>query len=77
MQDCGYRDGLVIAFKIESHNHPSAVETYQGAATRVGSILRDIFTIGARLIAALNSLQLGNQQDRRVKYLIKGITKGI
>src|SRR5947207_14823867 len=53
-------DGLAVAFKIESHNHPSAVEPYQGAATGVGGILRDIFTMGARPVAALNSLRFGN-----------------
>ncbi|MDI6804436.1 MAG: phosphoribosylformylglycinamidine synthase subunit PurL [Bacteroidota bacterium] len=70
-------DGLAVAFKIESHNHPSAIEPYQGAATGVGGIMRDIFTMGARPIAALNSLRFGNPTDPRVKYLIKGIVKGI
>lgn len=70
-------DGLAIAFKIESHNHPSAIEPFQGAATGVGGILRDIFTMGARPIAALNSLRFGNPNDPRVKYLIKGVVKGI
>lgn len=70
-------DGLAVAFKIESHNHPSAIEPYQGAATGVGGILRDIFTMGARPIAALNSLRFGNPNDSRVKFLIKGIVKGI
>lgn len=70
-------DGLAVAFKIESHNHPSAIEPYQGAATGVGGIMRDIFTMGARPIAALNSLRFGNPNDPRVKYLIKGIVKGI
>lgn len=70
-------DGLAVAFKIESHNHPSAVEPYQGAATGVGGILRDIFTMGARPIAALNSLRFGNLNDARTRYLFKGVVKGI
>lgn len=70
-------DGLAIAFKIESHNHPSAVEPYQGAATGVGGILRDIFTMGARPIAALNSLRFGELSNDRVKYLFKRVVKGI
>ncbi|MAT56361.1 MAG: phosphoribosylformylglycinamidine synthase II [Ignavibacteriae bacterium] len=70
-------DGLAVAFKIESHNHPSAVEPYQGAATGVGGILRDIFTMGARPIAALNSLRFGNLDDARTRYLFEGVVKGI
>ncbi|RMD50773.1 MAG: phosphoribosylformylglycinamidine synthase subunit PurL, partial [Ignavibacteria bacterium] len=70
-------DGLAIAFKIESHNHPSAVEPYQGAATGVGGILRDIFTMGARPIAALNSLRFGSLEDSRTRYLFEGVVKGI
>jgi phosphoribosylformylglycinamidine synthase len=70
-------DGLAIAFKMESHNHPSAVEPYQGAATGVGGILRDIFTMGARPIAALNSLRFGDLSDPRVRYLVRGVVKGI
>jgi phosphoribosylformylglycinamidine synthase len=70
-------DGLAIAFKIESHNHPSAVEPYQGAATGVGGILRDIFTMGARPIASLNSLRFGDLDEARVRYLVKGVVKGI
>jgi phosphoribosylformylglycinamidine synthase len=70
-------DGLAVAFKIESHNHPSAVEPYQGAATGVGGIMRDIFTMGARPIAALNSLRFGDPLNPRTKYLVKGIVKGI
>jgi phosphoribosylformylglycinamidine synthase len=70
-------DGLAVAFKIESHNHPSAVEPYQGAATGVGGIHRDIFTMGARPIAALNSLRFGNLSDPRVKYLLDGVVRGI
>ncbi|NOX18606.1 MAG: phosphoribosylformylglycinamidine synthase subunit PurL [Chlorobi bacterium] len=70
-------DGLAIAFKIESHNHPSAVEPYQGAATGVGGILRDIFTMGARPIAALNSLRFGELDDPRTRFLFEGVVKGI
>ena len=70
-------DGWAIAFKIESHNHPSAVEPYQGAATGVGGILRDIFTMGARPIATLNSLRFGDLDDSRVRYLFGGVVKGI
>ncbi|MDZ7343960.1 MAG: phosphoribosylformylglycinamidine synthase subunit PurL [candidate division KSB1 bacterium] len=70
-------DGLALAFKIESHNHPSAVEPYQGAATGVGGILRDIFTMGARPIAALNSLRFGDLDHARTRYLVKGVVKGI
>ena len=70
-------DGYAIAFKIESHNHPSAVEPFQGAATGVGGILRDIFTMGARPVAALNSLRFGNLDNDRTKYLLKGVVHGI
>jgi phosphoribosylformylglycinamidine synthase subunit PurL len=70
-------DGLAVAFKIESHNHPSAVEPYQGAATGVGGILRDIFTMGARPVAALDSLRFGNPDNPRVKYLFENVVKGI
>jgi len=70
-------DGLACAFKIESHNHPSALEPYQGAATGVGGINRDIFTMGARPIAQLNSLRFGNIDSEKTKWLIKGVTKGI
>ncbi len=70
-------EGYACAFKIESHNHPSAVEPYQGAATGVGGINRDIFTMGARPIAQLNSLRFGNINSDRTKWLIKGIVKGI
>ena len=70
-------DGLAIAFKIESHNHPSAVEPYQGAATGVGGILRDVFTMGARPIAMLNSLRFGSLEDPHVRYLFSGVVKGI
>ena len=70
-------DDLAVAFKIESHNHPSAVEPYQGAATGVGGIMRDIFTMGARPIAALNSLRFGELNNNRNKYLFDGVVKGI
>ena len=69
--------GLGCVFKIESHNHPSALEPYQGAATGVGGINRDIFTMGARPIAQLNSLRFGNIEEARTKWLVKGVTKGI
>jgi len=70
-------DGIGCAFKIESHNHPSALEPYQGAATGVGGINRDIFTMGARPIAQLNSLRFGDLGLDRTKWLIKGVVKGI
>ncbi|MEW6468434.1 MAG: phosphoribosylformylglycinamidine synthase subunit PurL [Bacteroidota bacterium] len=70
-------DGLGCAFKIESHNHPSALEPYQGAATGVGGINRDIFTMGARPIAQLNSLRFGDLKLEKTKWLIKGVVKGI
>jgi len=70
-------DGLAVAFKIESHNHPSAVEPYQGAATGVGGILRDVFTMGARPIALLNSLRFGPLTSDRVRWLFAGVVRGI
>lgn len=70
-------DGLACCFKIESHNHPSAVEPFQGAATGVGGINRDIFTMGARPIAQLNSLRFGNPATNRTKWIAKGVVKGI
>jgi len=70
-------DGIGCAFKIESHNHPSALEPYQGAATGVGGINRDIFTMGARPIAQLNSLRFGDLKNDRTKWLLKGVVKGI
>lgn len=69
--------GLGCVFKIESHNHPSAVEPYQGAATGVGGIQRDIFTMGARPIASLNSLRFGSLENPRVRYLFDGVVRGI
>lgn len=70
-------DGLACCFKIESHNHPSAIEPYQGAATGVGGINRDIFSMGARPIAQLNSLRFGNIDTARTQWLVKGVVKGI
>ena len=69
--------GLGCVFKIESHNHPSAIEPYQGAATGVGGIHRDIFTMGARPIAALNSLRFGNLDNKHTQHLVKGVVSGI
>ncbi|MSR06915.1 MAG: phosphoribosylformylglycinamidine synthase subunit PurL [Gemmatimonadetes bacterium] len=71
------RDGWAVAFKIESHNHPSAVEPYQGAATGAGGILRDVFTMGARPVAMLNSLRFGPLTDARNRYLFGGVVKGV
>lgn len=70
-------DGLAVVFKIESHNHPTAVEPYQGAATGVGGIMRDIFTMGARPITSLNSLRFGDPKEPRNKYLLTRAVKGI
>lgn len=70
-------DGLACAFKIESHNHPSAIEPYQGAATGVGGINRDIFTMGARPIAQLNSLRFGKLDSKRTQWIVNGVVKGI
>ena len=69
--------GYGVVFKIESHNHPSAIEPFQGAATGVGGIHRDIFTMGARPIASLNSLRFGNINDPKTKHLLKGVVAGI
>ena len=69
--------GHALAFKIESHNHPSAVEPYQGAATGIGGILRDVFTMGARPVATLNSLHFGDLDRPRVRYLFGGVVKGL
>lgn len=70
-------DGLACAFKIESHNHPSALEPFQGAATGVGGINRDIFTMGARPIAQMNSLRFGLPAEKRTQWLLDGVVKGI
>ena len=70
-------DGLAVAFKIESHNHPSFVEPYQGAATGVGGIMRDVFTMGARPVANLNSLRFGSFDHPRTRYLVNGVVAGI
>jgi phosphoribosylformylglycinamidine synthase subunit PurL len=70
-------DGLAISFKIESHNHPSALEPYQGAATGVGGINRDIFTMGARPVVQLNSLRFGSLENPRTQHLLRGVVKGI
>ncbi|MEO1448461.1 MAG: phosphoribosylformylglycinamidine synthase subunit PurL [Bacteroidota bacterium] len=75
MMDMG--NGLAVTFKMESHNHPSAIEPYQGAATGVGGIHRDIFSMGARPIAALNSLRFGSLDLPKTRHLIKGVVKGI
>ncbi|MEN9254248.1 MAG: AIR synthase related protein, partial [Gloeomargarita sp. SZTDM-1c_bins_89] len=69
--------GVYLAFKVESHNHPSAVEPFQGAATGVGGILRDIFTLGARPVALLNSLRFGPLEDSRSRLLLTGVVAGI
>ena len=68
-------DGIGCAFKIESHNHPSAIEPYQGAATGVGGINRDIFTMGARPVAQLNSLRFGNPDHPKTKWHLEGVVK--
>ena len=71
-------DGIAVAFKVESHNHPSAVEPVQGAATGVGGIIRDIFTMGARPIALLDSLRFGALNGNpRTRFLLEGVVKGI
>ena len=70
-------EGYGVVFKIESHNHPSAIEPFQGAATGVGGIHRDIFTMGARPIASLNSLRFGNLQETKTQQLLAGVVHGI
>ena len=70
-------DEQAVSFKIESHNHPSAIEPYQGAATGVGGIIRDIFTMGARPIACLDSLRFGDLNNERVQFLLEGVVEGI
>ena len=66
-------DGFAVVFKIESHNHPSFIEPHQGAATGVGGIMRDIFTMGARPIALLDSLRFGEMEDPRTRFLLNGV----
>jgi phosphoribosylformylglycinamidine synthase len=70
-------DNLAVVFKMESHNHPSAIEPYQGAATGVGGILRDIFTMGARPVAVLDALRFGPLDESNNKYLFSGVVAGI
>ena len=70
-------DGLAVVFKVESHNHPSAVEPFQGAATGVGGILRDIFALGARPVAVLDSLRFGDLDTPRTRYLLERVVAGI
>src|SRR2546425_7699629 len=70
-------DGLAAVFKIESHNHPSAIEPYQGAATGVGGILRDVFTMGARPVALLDSLRFGPLDEPGQRHLFEGVVAGI
>src|SRR5678810_432835 len=70
-------DGLVVVFKIESHNHPSAIELFEGAATGVGGILRDIITVGVRLVASLNSLRFGDLKNEKTQHLLSGVVHGI
>ena len=70
-------DDDAIVFKIESHNHPSFIEPYQGAATGVGGIMRDVFTMGARPIANLNSIHFGSPQNKKTKNLLRGVVHGI
>src|SRR5204863_6734162 len=70
-------DGLAVAFKMESHNHPSYIEPYQGAATGAGGILRDVFTMGARPIASMNSLRFGDPSHPKTAYLLEGVVAGI
>ncbi|HEX2463454.1 MAG TPA: AIR synthase related protein, partial [Thermoanaerobaculia bacterium] len=70
-------DGWVVAFKMESHNHPSFIEPYQGAATGVGGILRDVFTMGARPIACMDSLRFGSITAPRMRHLVDGVVRGI
>ena len=70
-------DGLAVAIRIESHNHPSAVEPYQGAATGVGGIIRDVFSMGARPIALMDPLRFGPLDEPRTRYLFEGVVAGI
>src|SRR4030081_501229 len=70
-------DGLAVVFKMESHNHPSYIEPYQGATTGVGGILRDVFTMGARPIACLNALRFGDPSHPNTRHLVSGVVAGI
>ncbi|HEY3140329.1 MAG TPA: AIR synthase related protein, partial [Acidimicrobiales bacterium] len=70
-------DGIAVAFRIESHNHPSAIEPYQGAATGIGGILRDVFTMGARPIALMDPLRFGPLDDARSRWIAEGVVSGI
>ena len=70
-------DGQAAVFKMESHNHPSFIEPHQGAATGVGGILRDVFTMGARPIANMNALRFGSPKHQRTKHLVSGVVSGI
>jgi phosphoribosylformylglycinamidine (FGAM) synthase-like enzyme len=70
-------DGLAVVFKMESHNHPSYIEPYQGATTGVGGILRDVFTMGARPIACLNALSFGDAQHPKTRHLVSGVVAGV
>src|SRR5208282_5948423 len=70
-------DGIAVAIRIESHNHPSAIEPYQGAATGVGGILRDVFTMGARPLAVMDPLFFGELSDARQRWLVEGVVSGI
>ena len=70
-------DGLAVVFKMESHNHPSYIEPYQGAATGVGGILRDVFTMGARPIACLNALSFGDPNNPKTRHLVSGVVAGV
>ncbi|MBT3181458.1 MAG: phosphoribosylformylglycinamidine synthase II, partial [Deltaproteobacteria bacterium] len=70
-------DGQAVCFKMESHNHPSFIEPYQGAATGVGGIMRDVFTMGARPLANMNSLRFGAPDNEKTSYLINGVVAGI
>src|SRR5713101_6111275 len=72
-----FNDDLAVVMKVESHNHPAQVEPFQGAATGVGGILRDIFTVGARPIASANSLRFGKPEDPYTRYLLDGVVRGI
>jgi phosphoribosylformylglycinamidine (FGAM) synthase-like enzyme len=72
-----FGDNQAVVFKMESHNHPSFIEPYQGAATGVGGILRDVFTMGARPIAALNALRFGEPDHPKTRHLVSGVVAGI